>query len=181
VALSIFRLYRAPAHCQFQQGKKDETVEPVIGIDTGFQRSAEGTLQSNLDLIIFYSADSNTKTKAIELPRSVFFDAETKLNRDQASAFHRRLSALNATHFTHKSIVHNPLPITVVGNVGGGAYAIVEAIEISSRHYSRKSISLPRYNQTSVRQIIQNEISVIRSLTHPQYAAPGYRAPLSSL
>ncbi|ORX98445.1 kinase-like domain-containing protein, partial [Clohesyomyces aquaticus] len=59
------------------------------------------------------------------------------------------------------------LPIKVLENVGTGAYAIVESVDIGSRLYARKSIGLPRYNQNRIRQTIQNEISVIRSLAHP--------------
>ncbi|KAF2476325.1 kinase-like protein, partial [Lindgomyces ingoldianus] len=59
------------------------------------------------------------------------------------------------------------LPIKVLENVGTGAYAIVESVEIGSRLYARKSIALPRYNQNRIRQTIQNEVSVIRSLAHP--------------
>ncbi|KAF2007351.1 kinase-like protein, partial [Amniculicola lignicola CBS 123094] len=59
------------------------------------------------------------------------------------------------------------LPIKPLENIGTGAYAIVESVEVSSRLYARKSIALPRYNQTRIRQTIQNEISVIRALAHP--------------
>ncbi|KAF2109192.1 kinase-like domain-containing protein, partial [Lophiotrema nucula] len=59
------------------------------------------------------------------------------------------------------------LPIKVLENVGTGAYAVVESVELGARLYARKSIALPRYNQNRVRQTIQNEISVIRALEHP--------------
>jgi serine/threonine protein kinase len=168
-ALYIFRIHRALARCKFEQGKTEEAIRSVVGIDMGFKRSAEGALQSNLDLIMFYSADSNTKSEAVELSRSVFFDVDIKLNHDQAAAFHRKLSALNATHFTYASIVNNPLPFIVLENVGTGAYATVESVKIGTGKelYARKSIGLPRYSQNRIRQTIENEISVLRALSNP--------------
>ncbi|KAF2867236.1 kinase-like domain-containing protein, partial [Massariosphaeria phaeospora] len=59
------------------------------------------------------------------------------------------------------------LPIQVLENIGTGAYAIVESIKIRESAYARKSIALPRYNQARIRETIQNEISVIRTLIHP--------------
>ncbi|KAF2654577.1 kinase-like protein, partial [Lophiostoma macrostomum CBS 122681] len=58
-------------------------------------------------------------------------------------------------------------PIKIMETVGTGAYAVVESVGIGDRVYARKSIALPRYNQKRVRETIQNEISVIRSLDHP--------------
>ncbi|KAF2795535.1 kinase-like protein [Melanomma pulvis-pyrius CBS 109.77] len=166
-ATFVLRIHRALARCKFEEGKREEAIQSVVRIDTEFKRSVEGTLQSSLDLIMFYNADSSTKSEAIELSRAIFFDVDVRLNRDQAWAYHRKLSALNTTHFTYESVVNNPLPITVLENVGTGAYATVESIEIGSRLYARKSIALPRYSQNRIRQTIQNEISVIRALAHP--------------
>jgi serine/threonine protein kinase len=166
-AIYISRVYRALARCKFEQGKREEAIQMVVGSDTGYKRNAESTLQSNLDLIMFYSGDSGTKSEAVELSRSVFFDVNIKLNHDQAAAFHRRLSALNATHFTYESILNNPLPLRILEYVGTGAYATVESVEIGTRLYARKSIALPRYSQNRIRQTIQNEISVIRALRNP--------------
>ncbi|PSN63140.1 kinase-like protein, partial [Corynespora cassiicola Philippines] len=63
-------------------------------------------------------------------------------------------------------IGEDSIPVKAIENIGTGAYAIVESVEIFGRPYARKSIALPRYNQNRVRQTIQNEVSVIRSLSH---------------
>ena len=166
-AVYILRIQRALASCKFVQGRREEAIQLTVDFDTGFIRNVEDTLRSNLDLVMFYTADSSTKANAIELSRSVFFDVDMKLSHDQAAAFHRRLSALNATHFTYESIANNPLPLKILENVGTGAYATVESVEIGTRLYARKSIALPRYSQNRIRQTIQNEISVIRALSNP--------------
>ncbi|KAF1841652.1 kinase-like protein, partial [Cucurbitaria berberidis CBS 394.84] len=51
--------------------------------------------------------------------------------------------------------------------LGTGAYAVVDSVKIGTKLYARKSVFLPRYNQKSIRNTIQNELSVIRTLDHP--------------
>jgi serine/threonine protein kinase len=124
-------------------------------------------MQAMLDVARFYANDDSTKDKASTLGRTIFFDVDRKLTTDQARAFQLKLTDLGLTHFPYTTIASNPLPITVRENVGTGAYAVVESVEISQRLYARKSISLPRYNQKRIRQTIQNEVSIIRALAHP--------------
>jgi serine/threonine protein kinase len=161
------RAHRTIARCKLEQGKVNEAINAIHAVAKSRKRSMENELQSELDLIECYLRSSDMYREAVQLSRSLFFDIDIKLQRDQAEAYRRRLSSLNLTHFTYDTIANDPLPIKAIENVGTGAYAVVESIEISGRPYARKSIALPRYNQNRIRKIIQNEISVIRALDHP--------------
>lgn len=165
----ILRIHRALARCKFEQGKELEAIALIEEQESILKakRSSEGQLQSKLDLAQFYAANSNNYVKATTLSLEILVNAEEKLTREQTMAYHRKLSLLGLTHFAHEIMVKTPLPIEVIDNVGTGAYAIVESIKINNRLYARKSINLPRYNQKRIREIIQNEVSVIQSLKHP--------------
>jgi tRNA A-37 threonylcarbamoyl transferase component Bud32/tetratricopeptide (TPR) repeat protein len=164
----ILRIIRALAKCRFEEGQAEYAMFTLDEGSFGIKRSAEGGLQSKLDVLTFCSNnDIKTPEQVSELSRALFFHVGHQIHRDQTMAYHRKLAQLGCTHFSQESLINNPLPIKVLENVGTGAYAIVESVDISGRLYARKSIALPRYNQTRVRKTIQNEISVIRSLAHP--------------
>lgn len=165
----ILRIIRALAKCRFEDGQAEYAMFTLDEGSFGIKRSSEGELQSKLDVLTFCSnGDIKTTEEVSELSRTLFFYfSHHQGHRDQGMAYHRKLTQLGCTHFTQESLVNNPLPIRVIENVGTGAYAVVESVDISGRLYARKSIALPRYNQIRVRKTIQNEISVIRSLAHP--------------
>ncbi|CAO2657288.1 Nn.00g034140.m01.CDS01 [Neocucurbitaria sp. VM-36] len=81
----------------------------------------------------------------------------------------KKLASLGLTHFTYEILAEEPPLISKQNSeiLGTGAYAVVDKVKIGSKMYARKSVTLPRYNQKSVRKIIENEISVIRTLDHP--------------
>jgi serine/threonine protein kinase len=165
-SLFILRVRRTLASCLFEQGKLAEAAEVLKEQNQNLNRDANGDFKSMLDLARIFAKEDTTRPKAVALSRIIFFDVDTKLHKDQAQGFRLKLTELGLTHFPYDSIVNNPLPIKVIDNVGTGAYAVVESVDISGRLYARKSIALPRYNQRRVRQTIQNEISVIHSLAH---------------
>ncbi|KAF2192240.1 kinase-like protein [Zopfia rhizophila CBS 207.26] len=101
-----------------------------------------GTLQSNLDLAIFYTGDNSTKENELGPSQDMSSDVDKELGRDQVGAFHRRLTQLNLAHFTLDSISNNLLPIKPIENIDIGAYAVVNSVEQNGRLLARKSTAL---------------------------------------
>jgi serine/threonine protein kinase/tetratricopeptide (TPR) repeat protein len=166
----FLRAQRMLARCLFHQGKLEEAIALVTKLIHSGDYEGDSAMLA-LDLVTLYATDTNRKLAATSLSRKILFDVDGRLNREQAQAFHRKLWKLDLMHFPSEVIMDDPLPLQTLQTVGTGAYAFVESITIEgrfeNRRYARKSITLPRYNQNRVRQMIRNEISVMRTLIHP--------------
>jgi serine/threonine protein kinase/predicted negative regulator of RcsB-dependent stress response len=163
----ICRIRRTLARCLSEQGQAEQALAVLEETDSRYKRSKEGALQSDLDRFRFRLRVGINPSESAQLKRRILFDAAVGLNHEQADAFHRMLVKIDSAHFPYEPGSNTSFPIRVMETVGTGAYAIVESVEIANRVYARKSIAIPRYNQKRVRETIQNEISVIRSLDNP--------------
>ncbi|OAL56751.1 kinase-like protein [Pyrenochaeta sp. DS3sAY3a] len=84
-------------------------------------------------------------------------------------ACYRMLASHGITHFSSEYLAENPCLISeeLSETLGMGAYAVVTSIRIGHGWYARKAITLPRHGSRNVRELIENEIAVVRSLDHP--------------
>jgi tetratricopeptide (TPR) repeat protein len=87
----------------------------------------------------------------------------------QLEAVRRKLTALGVMHFAPNQPSAD-LALVVEQNteiLGTGTYAVVDSVKVGHELYARKSVALPRFRQQQIREAIQSELSVIRTLNHP--------------
>lgn len=97
-----------------------------------------------------------------------------KLPKDQehqSRALLRRLKVHDLCHFTRDVVFDDP-PLVIETNresLGSGSFATVDAVQVGSSLYARKSIGLPRQvqHQGRLREDILKEIEIVNTLDHP--------------
>ena len=160
-------LLRTRGRCNFELGNAHKarylSDDEIVLKDTDFSDALSG-VSIELDMVKF-SEDPLRSSKAF-LQRC---QAYLSLPEHQNEAVHRRLTAAGLTHFTFDILQEDPPLISEKDSerLRIGTYAVVDSVKIGTKAYARKSISLPRFHQKRVRETIQNEISVMRSLDHP--------------
>lgn len=164
VALNIFDRYGIEAPKQ-----KPEAISLANDSKQGSNVNDRHRMIGKLALARQHAASGDLKS-AFEQSRQIFFAADNEergYSKDQIATFYRKLRKLGLTHFTYVMIENHPLPITVHESVGTGTHATVDSIEIKGDLYARKSVALPRHSQRRLRDSIENEIAIIRTLEHP--------------
>lgn len=177
-AKRTLRLERAIAACEARLGRSEQAalrmermVQEILNMNKTMM------LQCDMDLAIYLAQIEGNELRAQEFSQHVFFGAETLVQAHRegrvavTGAFQRRLAQHGLTHFEFGCLpgtqIMKPAPFARIDRIGRGAFAEVESVELYGNFYARKSMFLRRSNERQLREIIENEISVIKSLRHP--------------
>jgi serine/threonine protein kinase len=176
-AKRTLRLERAIAACEARLGRPDQAalrMERMIKDILNMNKTM--MLLCDMDTAIYLSQIQGHESKAQEFSQHVFFGAETLLQAHKegrmavTSAFQRRLTEHGLTHFEFGTLpgtqIVKPAPFVRIDRIGRGAFAEVESVELYGNYYARKSMFLRRSSERQLREMIENEISVIKSMRH---------------
>jgi hypothetical protein len=159
-------LARCKGKCGDFQGAYDLLVAAAVDL------SAPRAIPMRIDKIQIISQDKGTddasgETKLLLSDFGNISPSDSTARRLQD--VRKKLTALGVMHFTPNQPFAE-LALVVEQNteiLGTGTYAVVDIVKVGHELYARKSVALPRFRQEQIREAIQIELSVIRTLDHP--------------
>jgi tetratricopeptide (TPR) repeat protein/tRNA A-37 threonylcarbamoyl transferase component Bud32 len=180
VAKRVLRLKRAMAACASRLGNHAEAASllKLFLHNPGPVRvNNTMTLQCKVDRAIYLSKASKKggkDPKVQELTQYIFFESDPLLENYQherfalASAFRRRLTAHNLTHFEWGHVPSLEVsPFTTIDKIGMGSSAYVESVSLKEDRYAQKVFILKGPSANQLKKQVKDEVSVLQRLEHP--------------
>ncbi|OAL00053.1 kinase-like protein, partial [Phaeosphaeriaceae sp. SRC1lsM3a] len=82
-----------------------------------------------------------------------------------SEAVHKKLAEHGLTHFEYNTTTDNRTsPFITIEKIGHGGFAAVESVEVKGAVYARKVMILPRHKEKHLKEMISNEVSVMKAL-----------------
>lgn len=180
VAKRVLRLKRAMAACESRLGNHNEAASLMklfLHNPGPIRVNNTMTLQCKVDRAIYMSKAWKKGTKdpkVQELSQYVFFESDQLLENYQherfalASAFRRRLTAYNLTHFEWGHAPNLEVsPFVATDKIGIGSSAYVESVSLNESWYAQKVFILKGTYASRLRQQVKQEVGVLQRLEHP--------------